>query len=116
MNFNRGDIILVKYPFTDFTCSKLRPALVVSTDEFNTRGGDIVCVCISSRDSQSSDDVVIEESGAAFPATKLKRKSTILSSKIMTVDRCVIKRRLGHLKGALLSDVSTRIKEVIGLQ
>src|SRR5260221_14502064 len=34
MKVSRGDVVLVDYPFTDRTGSKVRPTLVVSTDEF----------------------------------------------------------------------------------
>jgi len=33
MKVSRGDVVLVDYPFTDRTGSKVRPTLVVSTDE-----------------------------------------------------------------------------------
>ena len=32
MNFSRGDVVLVDYPFSDRTGSKVRPALVVQND------------------------------------------------------------------------------------
>ena len=116
MKLQRGDIILVKYPFTDFTCSKLRPALVISTDDFNRQGGDIICVCISSQDPKASDDVVIAIDDKAFPATQLKQQSTVISSKVMTVDRNIVRRRLGYLDSTLLGTVSGRIKVVMGLR
>lgn len=31
-HFSKGDVILVTYPFTDLTASKVRPAVVISTE------------------------------------------------------------------------------------
>jgi hypothetical protein len=36
-----GDILLARYPFTDGSASKLRPVLVVSSDQYNV-GDDLV--------------------------------------------------------------------------
>ena len=37
MSFARGDIVLVDYPFSDRTGSKVWPALVVQADSLNRR-------------------------------------------------------------------------------
>jgi len=44
-----GDIILVPLPFTDQTISKKRPAVVVSSDEYNAGRADLIIMAITSR-------------------------------------------------------------------
>jgi mRNA interferase MazF len=39
-----GDVVLIRFPFTDLIANKKRPALVVSPIEFSSRYGDIVVV------------------------------------------------------------------------
>ncbi len=48
MLFRQRDIVLVHFPFTDLTHTKLRPALIISADHINDFT-DLVCVQITSR-------------------------------------------------------------------
>jgi mRNA interferase MazF len=47
MTVSRGDIVLVDYPFSDRTGSKVRPALMVQSDVLNRRIDDTILVSIS---------------------------------------------------------------------
>jgi len=91
----RGDVVLVAWPFTDLTTAKVRPAIVVSSDDFN-RGDDRILVAVSSNMSRwTSWDVPVRPSDAAFARTGLHVASSIQCGKLLTVSRSIIKRRLG---------------------
>jgi mRNA interferase MazF len=45
----RGDVILVPFPFTDLSDTKRRPALVLSSREYNDATGDVIIAQITSR-------------------------------------------------------------------
>lgn len=47
MKVRRGDIVLVDYPYSDGTGSKVRPCLVVQSDHNNLRLDDTIVVTIS---------------------------------------------------------------------
>ena len=47
--FVKGDIVVLSYPFSDFSCAKRRPALVIS----NLDGDDII-LCQSCREKALS--------------------------------------------------------------
>lgn len=47
MSFSCGDIVLVDYPFSDRTGSKVRPALVVRADSLNHRIADTIVAAIT---------------------------------------------------------------------
>lgn len=47
MSVNRGDVVLVDYPFTDRRGSKVRPALVVQADIVNRHITDTILAAIS---------------------------------------------------------------------
>jgi mRNA interferase MazF len=48
-SFDAGDIVLVRYPFTDLTTSKKRPAVILSPRIYADRFGDVVAMPLTSR-------------------------------------------------------------------
>jgi len=52
--YNPGDVVLVRFPFTDLSSTKKRPALVVSPGGFTAKHGDLVVLAMT---SQSQSDI-----------------------------------------------------------
>lgn len=57
MTFSPGQIVLVKFPFTDRSTRKARPAVVVSPATYHDKNGDIVLIAIT---TQPQDEVALE--------------------------------------------------------
>lgn len=53
-DLKRGDIVIVPFPFTDFSTSKQRPALVISSDVFNRSREDAILVALTSQTDSAS--------------------------------------------------------------
>jgi mRNA interferase MazF len=45
--YNPGDVVLVRFPFTDLSTTKKRPALVVSPAAFTAKNGDLVVLAMT---------------------------------------------------------------------
>ena len=90
----KGKIVLVHFPFTDLTDSKLRPALVIQENDL-----DVVVAFISSRvpAQVTSSDLPVTENHLAFPATGLKVSSVIKFDKIATVSKDLIEGEIGEI-------------------
>ena len=93
---NRGDIVLVSFPFADLTTTKVRPAVVISNDSINTKEEDIILAFISSVvPVQTKDtDFVIKESEPYFQTTGLKREAVFRMAKIVTLSRRLVRKKL----------------------
>ena len=87
--FPFGSIVLTRFPFTDLSGDKRRPALVVSRD--NDRRTDLV-VCFITSVPRSGPDMA---SIAATSGTGLKVSSVVRFDKLATLDRSVIAGKLG---------------------
>ena len=84
-----GSIVLTRFPFTDLSGDKRRPALVVSRD--NDRRPDLVVCFVTSIPRAGPDMAPL----AATAGTGLKVPSVVRFDKLATLDRSVIAGRLG---------------------
>ena len=48
-SYDTGDIVLVRYPFTDLTTLKKRPAVILSPQTYTDRFGDVVLMPLTGR-------------------------------------------------------------------
>ncbi len=92
--YKKWDIILVSFPFTDFTSDKRRPALIVSPDNFNV-GLDVTIVFVTSQvnsPSRVGDYHLKNWSEAGLP------KASLIRMKFATVDKTIIVKKMGQLE------------------
>lgn len=109
---NSGEILLLNYPFTDASGSKLRPALVVSAARFNS-GEDIVVVPISSQPQRDLTHAFpIADTATWFRSTGLRRSSFIKWTKPFTISKRLAARRLGALPAEILTRIHQNLREL----
>ncbi|MBK8382509.1 MAG: type II toxin-antitoxin system PemK/MazF family toxin [Ignavibacteria bacterium] len=84
----RGTIILTPFPFTDLSKNKVRPALIVSSN--NRKDNDVIIAFISSvvePDNLSQTDILLDSKDIIFKETGLKTTSVIRTEKLATIDK-----------------------------
>jgi mRNA interferase MazF len=110
----RGDVVLTRFPFTDLTGAKLRPAIVVSKGQI---GDDLILMAVSSvLRADPETDYTIESSHPEFSSTGLRARSVLRAHKLAAVERSVVTRRLGRLGPGLLAEVDRLLREVLDLE
>lgn len=91
--FQPADIVLIPFPFTDLSQSKLRPALVLAT--VGTVGNLIVCQ-ITSQFSYDGEAISITEDDLAEGS--LIQLSNVRPNHIVTLSEQLVTRRVARLK------------------
>ena len=86
-----GDIVLVRFPFTDLTSVKKRPVLVISPLSYLQRYGDVVVIALTSQDQKDAALALMEWQTAGLP------KPTWVKPLIGTLAASLIERRLGGI-------------------
>ena len=106
-NYQRGDVVLVSFPFTGSTVSKRRPALVL----LDTGGQDIVAARVTSRVARPPFDVGI----ADWRQAGLRLPSLVRVHKAATIQKQLVERRLGALTHDDWAKVRAALQQICAL-
>jgi mRNA interferase MazF len=114
--YKRGQVIVVNVPFSNHTGIKPRPALVISADAFHRDLPDLVVCPISSQpryyQRPGTGDCPLQQ----WRAVGLRHPSTVRISKLLAVDKEIIKRTLGVLAQKDLIQVEKGLRQALDLQ
>lgn len=111
----QGEIVLINFPFSDLSSSKVRPALVISNDEHNARDADRVFVLITSNAQvRSKEDMTISPADPDFPASGLKVASVFRCSKLLNLDSTKLRaKKIGRIGSAWVQRIADAISTVV---
>jgi len=98
----KGDIVLINFPFTDLSGSKLRPAVILAETNFDFT----VCFITTQIHWQESTDVTLQPS----LSNGLKKVSLIRTSKMATLDKILVKGLLGTLSSIEIAELNIKLK------
>jgi mRNA interferase MazF len=112
--YKRGSVIVVEVAFSDLSGSKRRPALVVSDERFHKALPDVIVCPISSQSHFYQKPGPGDCPVKAWRAAGLRRPSTVRISKLLAIDKDIIRRRLGVLLLDDLVKVEQGIQKALG--
>ncbi len=109
--YKPGDVILVAYPFEERAGGRRRPALVVSSPEYNDATGELVVTQITSRISAPPrlGDYQIQD----WKEAKLPR-AAMVRSRLATLQSVLVLRQLGELSGRDLKAAMAELNRALG--
>jgi mRNA interferase MazF len=111
----KGDLVLVQFPFTDLTQTKLRPALILHA---NLTLDEITLCFVSSQNinNLSPEEFAILTSDEEFRETGLRISSKVRVTRIVTLQSRLILRRLGRLSDQHIKQLNNIMKQVFQIQ
>ena len=112
INYKRGNVVLVPFPFSDQTSVKQRPSLVISVDAFQERGPDLLIMAVTSqiRGPLKLGEFIIRD----WQAAGLLKPSAVKAA-ITTVEAKLVRRRLGRLSDYDLEQLNKMLQTLLGL-
>ena len=106
MEYKKGDIVIIDFPFSDLTRVKKRPAIVISNDKVN-KTGDILLVQIPSKYKSDGLSYTIQEDD--FRLKKLPLESYIRLHKLFLLKSDLVLYKFSELKAKPLQEVIENI-------
>lgn len=108
----RGDVVLVRFMFSDESGWKNRPALVVSSPEFQRKRQELIVAAITSNVSRVlyGDHPLVrwKEAGLLFPS--------VVTGILRTAKKDMVHRRLGAVPKAEMTVVDRTLRAALGLE
>jgi len=116
MNYKRGDIVIVPFPFIlsgGPKFQKARPTLVISDTTLDRRYNDLILASITSKvpEDLKETEMTIE----ASPINGLVKRSTLRLEFLMTIPSELVSRKIGELTLQEMEDVNHKISKSLGL-
>jgi mRNA interferase MazF len=104
---NKGDIVLIPFPFTDLSGNKFRPAVILIDSEDDVT----VCFITTQLTWKSEFDITLQPS----EFNGLKKKSLVRLNKFATIDKELIIGRLGTLEGNYIKLMNKSLIKILKL-
>ena len=117
MNVQRGEIVLVDFPYSKGTGTKVRPALVVQNDTDNARLLNTIVVQITGtthRDLESTQ-VLIDATTPEGRQSGLRFDSVVNCVNVLTLDKGRVLRKLGSLPNESMQKVNAALEVALDL-
>jgi mRNA interferase MazF len=111
IGYKRGDVVLVRFVFSDESGAKRRPAVIISTNDYHQSRQEMIIAAITSNvDRLLAGDYRIanwEAAGLLFPS--------IATAIIRTIKHSMVERRLGVMLPTDMQAIEKKLREVLGL-
>lgn len=108
--FLRGDVVLVPFPYSSLHGSKVRPAVIVSSQTFMESTGDVIVAMVTSQRRDGPTDLRIRDWRLA-----LLRQPSWIRSRLMTLSPALIRYQIGSLSPRDLRDIDGILARALGI-
>lgn len=113
MKLEPGDLVLVPFPFSDLSGSKSRPAIVLSSEAYNDGSKDVIVCGVTSKLTNAAHSVVFRPQDMS--QGRLRVISRAKADKILSLEKTLIRKRVGRLKQSIVGQIRKEVLSVLGV-
>lgn len=110
-DYSRGDVVLVGFVFSDETGEKRRPAVIISSDAYQSSRKEAIIAAITSRVDRTliGDYFIVDwqKAGLLFPS--------VATAIVRTIKQSMVAKKLGTMPQSDMRAVENRLRDVLEL-
>lgn len=103
----KGNIVLIPFPFTDLSGNKLRPALILAETQLDVT----VSFITTQLQWQETTDILLQPG----MLNGIKKTSLIRLSKIATVDKTLVKGKIGSINALQEKELNQKLMVIFDI-
>ena len=111
--YEKGDVVLVPFPFSDQTAIKKRPAVIITSSAYNEISSDIIIMAVTSQTEKTTGigECLIQD----WQDAGLLKPSAIKPA-ISTIEQMLVLKKLGRLSHQDLTTLDAILEELLELK
>ncbi|MFH1359377.1 MAG: type II toxin-antitoxin system PemK/MazF family toxin [archaeon] len=111
MDYSKGDLVIISYPFSNFKESKIRPALIISNNFFNKNTEDFILVPLTSILKKKPFTLLLYPDDMALG--NLIKASNIRVDKIFSMKKELVKTKIGIVNKIILKRIENEFMKIL---
>ena len=108
---SQRDLVLLSFPFSDLKAIKVRPVIVLSNDDYNSRFRDFIAVPLTS--NLKLRDYTIRLTQKDLEQGRLITESKVKVDRIFSVSNDLVKMKIGRVKKQAHVDITKMLLDLI---
>lgn len=108
--YNQATIVLVPFPFSDLTATKVRPVLILSSNKYNQSHNDCIVCGITRNLKKDYYSIIIGQNMVVN--NRLRHRSRIKVDSITFLDKSIFIKEIDKLKWDIFHKVLKKLYEL----
>lgn len=101
-----GDVVILPFPFTDLSAQKVRPAVVISNQGYNSQHKNVLVVGVYGAEKACSVSIGNQDT----QQQKFLKPSFVSFQNVFVVEKSLILKSVDQLKSVKLKSIQTQFK------
>lgn len=118
MSFQRGDVVIVLFPFSSGKGAKVRPALVVQNDLNNRRLSNVIVAAITTTTFRKDrpTQYLVELNSSIGKQSGLAIDSVVTCENLVTLEKSLVRAKIGSFSSLAMTAIDQCLKEALGIR
>ncbi|MDP3698065.1 MAG: type II toxin-antitoxin system PemK/MazF family toxin [Nanoarchaeota archaeon] len=105
------DLLLMPFPYSDLSASKIRPVLVMSNDKFNALSQDVIVCCVTSNISRELYTVFLGKS--CLEEGFLLEECCVKVENIAKIEKSKVVKKIGRINEKVFSEIRQKFHSLL---